>query len=60
MLTGLPPNQHGIVGNGWYYRDTQEIRFWQQANSLVQGEKLYDGVETAKMFWWFNQSSGVR
>ena len=60
MLTGLTPAQHGIVGNGWFYRDTQEVRFWQQANSLVQGEKFYDGIETAKMFWWFNQSSGVR
>lgn len=60
MLTGLPPRKHGIVGNGWFYRDTQEIRFWQQANSLIEGQKLYDNVETAKMFWWFNQSSGVR
>ncbi|NNE01153.1 MAG: alkaline phosphatase family protein [Pirellulaceae bacterium] len=60
MLTGLAPREHGIVGNGWYYRDTQEIRFWQQANTLIQGDKFYDGVETAKMFWWFNQSSGVR
>ena len=32
LLTGLSPAQHGIVGNGWYYRYTQEIRFWQQAN----------------------------
>lgn len=59
MLTGLAPREHGIVGNGWYYRDTQEIRFWQQANSLVQGSKFYEGVETAKMFWWFNQSAPV-
>jgi len=60
MLTGLKPSEHGIVGNGWYFRDTQEVRFWQQANSLIQGEKLYDKYETAKMFWWFNQSSGVK
>ena len=59
MLTGLPPRDHGIVGNGWFYRDTQEIRFWQQAASLVQGERFYERYETAKMFWWFNQSSGV-
>ena len=58
MLTGLPASQHGIVGNGWYFRDTCEIRFWQQANTLVQGEKFYDGIPTAKMFWWFNQGSG--
>lgn len=60
LMTGLAPRDHGIVANGWYYRDTQEIRFWQQANSLVQGKKFYDNVETATMFWWFNQSSGVR
>jgi predicted AlkP superfamily pyrophosphatase or phosphodiesterase len=60
MLTGLPPSEHGIVGNGWYYRDTQEIRFWQQANSLIQGRPFYDDFETAKMFWWFNQSSSAK
>lgn len=60
LLTGLSPAQHGIVGNGWYYRDTQEIRFWQQANSLLSGEKFYEGIETAKMFWWFNQSAPVK
>ena len=60
LLTGLSPAQHGIVGNGWYYRDTQEIRFWQQANSLMSGEKFYEGIETAKMFWWFNQSAPVK
>lgn len=60
MLTGLPPKEHGIVGNGWYYRDTQEIRFWQQARSLIQAPAFYDDYETAKMFWWFNQSSTAR
>lgn len=80
MLTGLKPREHGIVANGWYFRDTAEIRFWQQSNSLIQCEKspglkslsekslsgkslsgkLYEGVETAKMFWWFNQNAPVR
>jgi predicted AlkP superfamily pyrophosphatase or phosphodiesterase len=60
MLTGLLPRQHGIVGNGWYYHETGEIRFWQQSSRLIQGAKLYDGVDTAKMFWWFNQGSNVR
>ncbi len=60
MLTGLLPREHGVVGNGWYYRETQEIRFWQQASSLLSGERFYEGVETAKLFWWFNQSAPVR
>jgi predicted AlkP superfamily pyrophosphatase or phosphodiesterase len=60
MLTGLEPREHGIVGNGWYFRDTGEIRFWQQSNRLIQGAKAYEGVETAKMFWWFNQGAPVK
>lgn len=60
MLTGLTPREHGIVGNGWYYRETGEIRFWQQSNRLISGELLYEGFQTAKMFWWFNQGAPVR
>lgn len=61
MLTGLNPGQHGIVGNGWYFRETGEIRFWQQSRNLIDSaDLLYDGIETAKMFWWFNQHAPVR
>src|SRR5579863_7138626 len=59
MLTGMDPAMHGIVGNGWLFRDTGEVRFWQQSNALVQGELLYSGIRTAKMFWWFNQGAPV-
>jgi len=59
MLTGMSPAQHGIVGNGWLFRDTGEVRFWQQSNALIQGEPFYKGLRTAKMFWWFNQGSDV-
>jgi predicted AlkP superfamily pyrophosphatase or phosphodiesterase len=62
MLTGKPPRDHGIVGNGWLFRDTQEVRLWQQANQLVAGEKIYDllkqrGYTVAKLFWWYNMYS---
>ena len=61
LLSGKLPNRHGIVGNGWYFRDTAEVRFWQQANSLIQSnDLLYNGFETAKLFWWFNQHAPVR
>jgi hypothetical protein len=35
------------------------VRLWQQSNALIQGEPLYAGVKTAKMFWWFNQGAPV-
>ena len=41
-LTGRHPAQHGIVGNGWYFRDECEIKFWRQSNKLVQAPKIWD------------------
>jgi predicted AlkP superfamily pyrophosphatase or phosphodiesterase len=61
MLTGEAPSGHGIVGNGWYFRETGEIRFWQQSRNLIDSRNLvYDGLETANLFWWFNQHNRVR
>lgn len=60
LLTGKLPCDHGIVGNGWYDRDSGEVRFWQQSNRLLQGAKFYEGYQTAKLFWWFNQGAPVR
>ena len=41
ILTGVLPQEHGIVGNGWLFRDTGEVRFWQQSNALIQAEPIY-------------------
>lgn len=64
FLTGLLPRDHGVVGNGWYFRDIAQVMFWKQANQLVQGQKVWETARrrdpqctTAKMFWWFNMYS---
>lgn len=61
MLTGLRPDGHGIVANGWYDHDRAEPIFWKQSNHLVRGEKLWETARardprctTANLFWWFN------
>ena len=66
MLTGLWPDEHGAVGNGWLDPASREVAFWRQANTLVGGEKLYDAVRlrwpearTAKLFWWWNLGAKV-
>jgi predicted AlkP superfamily pyrophosphatase or phosphodiesterase len=41
-LTGTWPSEHGIVGNGWYFRDTCEVRFWHQSDALVQQARVWD------------------
>ncbi|MCW5622758.1 MAG: alkaline phosphatase family protein [Burkholderiales bacterium] len=61
FVTGGLPREHGIVANGWYFRDLSEIWLWRQSNRLVQGEKLWDAARArdpsftcAKLFWWYN------
>ncbi|HEX3244037.1 MAG TPA: nucleotide pyrophosphatase/phosphodiesterase family protein [Chloroflexota bacterium] len=65
-LTGTLPAEHGIVGNGWYFRDECEIKFWRQSNRLVQRPKIWERAREldpqftcANMFWWFNMYSSV-
>lgn len=65
-LTGKPPSKHGVVGNGWYYRDECEVHLWRQSNRLVTGDKVWDEARRrdptftcANLFWWFNMYSTV-
>lgn len=61
LMTGLLPRDHGIVANGWYFRDLAEVLLWRQNEGLVLGEKIWDAAKSrdssfscAKMFWWYN------
>lgn len=54
LLTGKPPSQHGIIANGYFDRDTFEVKFWEQPAALVQAPRLWDmlpGCKTAVLFW---------
>lgn len=41
MLTGRLPDQHGIIGNGFYHREFGVVELWIGRNDLVQGEQLW-------------------
>jgi predicted AlkP superfamily pyrophosphatase or phosphodiesterase len=65
-LTGKWPTENGIVGNGWYFQDECEIKFWRQSNKLVQAEKVWEVLRkvnpdftVANMFWWYNMYSSA-
>jgi len=65
-LTGTYPSEHGIVGNGWYFKDECEVKFWRQSNKLVQGDKIWDALKKenlkftcANHFWWYNMYSSA-
>jgi len=65
-LTGKWPSEHGIVGNGWYFKDECEIKFWRQSNKLVQAPKIWDVAKEinpaftcANICWWYNMYSSA-
>ncbi|MCQ2001117.1 alkaline phosphatase family protein [Arthrobacter zhaoxinii] len=60
MLTGLAPSEHGIVGNGWYFRELGDVFFWRQHNKLVAGEKIWESARrkdpdyrAGNICWWY-------
>ena len=66
LLTGLMPSEHGIVANGWYFRDLSEVWLRRQSNRRVAGEKICEADKArdasftcAKMFWWYNMYSSA-
>ncbi len=66
FLTGAIPRDHGVVGNGWYFRDLGEVLLWRQHNALVRGEKLWDVVRrtrpdltVANVCWWYAMGADV-
>ncbi|MFE2757617.1 alkaline phosphatase family protein [Actinosynnema sp. NPDC059335] len=59
-LTGLAPSGHGVVGNGWFFRELGEVHLWRQHNRLVGGEKVWEtarrfrpGYRAANVCWWY-------
>jgi predicted AlkP superfamily pyrophosphatase or phosphodiesterase len=61
FMTGTMPRAHGIVGNGWYFRELSEIWFWRQSARLYSGERIWEAARKrdpsftcAKLFWWYN------
>lgn len=65
-LTGEKPSKHGIVANGWYFRDTAEVRFWMRSGKLMQGKKIWNRAKQqdssfscANLFWRYATYSGA-
>lgn len=61
FMTGGLPRDHGIVANGWLFRDQMEVWLWRQSNRLVTGEKIWEAGKrrdasftSANLFWWYN------
>ena len=65
-LTGKYPRDHGIVANGWLFRDEMELKLWRQSNHLVQAPKIWEvarerdpGFTIANICWWYAMNGSV-
>ena len=45
MTTGKLPNEHGVVANGFFWRDKQEVEMWTAWNECIQAEQIWDTLK---------------
>ncbi len=65
-FTGQYPKIHGVVGNGWKFKEEGEVKLWRQSNQLPLAPKIWDvlkadvpGFTCANTFGWYNMYSTV-
>jgi predicted AlkP superfamily pyrophosphatase or phosphodiesterase len=42
MLTGQLPAIHGVIGNGFYWRDLQRVEMWTARNDKIDAPQIWD------------------
>ncbi len=54
--TASPPEKHGMVSNGFFFRTLNRPLFWEQSARLVEGRRIWTnfrnrGKRVAMLFW---------
>jgi hypothetical protein len=42
MLTGKLPRQHGVIANGFYWREERKVEMWTAWNDKIQAPQIWD------------------
>jgi hypothetical protein len=42
MTTGKLPRQHGVVGNGFYWREKHNVEMWTAWNDVIEAPQIWD------------------
>ncbi len=42
MTTGCLPNEHGVVANGFFWREKNEVEMWTAWNDCIQRPQIWD------------------
>ncbi len=64
LLTGKPPTEHGVVANGFFWRDNHKVEMWTAWNEVIQQPQLWDllrekGLKTAAWFPMLSKGCGA-
>lgn len=51
MLTGTGPSEHGVIANGFFHRDRNEVEFWTAHHDVVAGEPVWDAIRKSCPDW---------
>jgi predicted AlkP superfamily pyrophosphatase or phosphodiesterase len=44
MTTGLSPREHGVVANGFYWRDQRRVEMWTAWNDCIERPQIWDSL----------------
>ena len=64
LLTGTPPSSHGVVANGFYWREDHKVEMWTAWNEVIQQPQIWDllkqkGLSSAAWFPMLSKGCGA-
>jgi predicted AlkP superfamily pyrophosphatase or phosphodiesterase len=66
MLTGKLPAQHGVIANGFYWRDRRQVEMWTAWNDKITAPQIWDllhqrdpGITSAVWFPMLSKGCGA-
>ena len=48
MWTGVPPREHGVIANGFYWRERRAVEFWVGRNDVIAGQQVWDALRARR------------
>ncbi len=44
MTTGRTPREHGVVANGFYWREKRQVEMWTAWNQVIEAPQIWDSL----------------
>ena len=65
LVTGVGPEQHGVIANGFYYRDKGEAELWTAWNDCYEAPQIWDRLhehdpKLTSAVWFPMHSKGAK